>query len=123
MECRIYVFFARGISRFQESPSRQVSGITEYAGIIYIYIHIYIYTRFAYGALRRLWSRTKHRSKQCSASEGEMSKSELSTVDSNAWVEAAQCLRRKDKHTRAVISSAQWLLSKLEQRFRARSGY
>ena len=27
-------------------------------------VYIYIYTRFAYGALRRLWSRTKHMSKQ-----------------------------------------------------------
>ena len=102
----------------------------------------YIYTRSAYGSLRHLWSRTKHRSKQCSASECEMSKSDLSTCDSNAWVEAAQCIRRKITHpisgfersvaskaswgidyertvateqSRAAISSAQWLLSKLEQ--------
>ena len=51
---------------------------------LFIYIYIYIYNRFAYGALRRLWSRTKHGSKQCSAPEGAMSKSELSTNDSNA---------------------------------------
>ena len=73
--------------------------------LAYIYIYINIYTRFAYGALRRLWSRTKHRSKQCSASEGEMSKSDLSTGDSNVWAEAVQCLRRKDKHDRSVISN------------------
>ena len=77
------------------------SNTLELRGARRIYIYIYIYTRFAYGALRHLWSRTKHRSKQCSASEGEMSESELSTGDSNAWVEAAQCLRRKDKHGRS----------------------
>ena len=47
------------------------------------------------------------RSSVVSASEGEMSKSELSTGDSNAWVEAAQGLRRKDKYVREVTSSEQ----------------
>ena len=37
-----------------------------------------------------------------------MSKPERSIVDSNAWVEAVLCIRRKDKHARAVTSSAQW---------------
>ena len=64
-----------------------------------------MYTRFAYGAVRHLWSRTKKRSKKCSASEGEMSKSDLSTGDSNVWIEATQCLRRKDKRDRSVISN------------------
>ena len=30
-----------------------------------LYIYIYIYTRFAYGTWRCLWSRAKHSSKQC----------------------------------------------------------
>ena len=72
------------------------------------YIYIYTFTRFAYSTVRHRWSRTKHRSKQCSVCEGKMSQSELSTGDSNAWVEAAQGLRRKDKYVRAVTSSEQW---------------
>ena len=52
--------------------------------------HIYIYTRFAYGTLRCLCSRTKHSSKQCSDSEGKISKSELSAVALKAQFEAVQ---------------------------------
>ena len=35
-----------------------------YGTYIHIYIYICIYTRFAYGALRRLWIRARQRSKQ-----------------------------------------------------------
>ena len=80
---------------------------------IYIYIYILDSHMAPYGACEAV---KKHRSKQCSVSESEMSKSELSTVDSNAWIEAAQCLRRKDKQARAVISSA---LAEFERVFRA----
>ena len=108
----------------------------------------YIYTRFAYGTLRCLWSRTKHSSQQCSDSEWKIRKSELSAVASKAQFEAVQWLWRKDrlgrtafssaqtlafsvfralrhskKQARAAISSALWLLSTLEQWFRAPSGY
>ena len=86
---------------------------------IYIYIYIYIYTRFAYGTLRCLWSRTKHSSKQCSDSEGQMSKSELTTVDSKAQFEPVQRLRRKDKLVRTAFPSAQTLQNWISTVFRA----
>ena len=80
-----------------------------------IYIYIYIYTRFAYGTLRCLWSRTKYSSKQCTVRSRAISK--------GISKEKRKCFRSKKKQARAVISSAQRPKSKLEQWFRAPSGY
>ena len=80
---RYQAFRNHRVRRFQSSPSMQVSGITEYAGIMYIYmymyINIYIYIKlrgrpplgydfqaqvrgplshfFVYGPLSQHWSR------------------------------------------------------------------
>ena len=48
-------------------------------------------------------------SKQCSDSEGKISKSELSAVALSAQFEAVQCLRRNDRLGRTVFSSPQTL--------------
>jgi len=60
----------------------------------HIHIRQYIHTRFAYGALRCLWIRTKQSSKQWSDSESEMSISELRTLHENVWAAAVQWIRR-----------------------------
>jgi hypothetical protein len=96
-------------------------------------IYIYIYTRFAYGTLRCLRSRTKHSSKQGTVRSRAISKGiskekhawskvlskEKEACSSNAFkgsvaakhvramLSSAQWPRRKKKHARALISSAQ----------------
>ena len=96
-------------------------------------IYIYIYTRFAYGTLRCLRSRTKHSSKQGTVRSRAISKgiskekhawskmlsNEKEACSSNAFkgsvaakhvramLSSAQWPRRKKKHARALISSAQ----------------
>ena len=113
-----------------------------YTTYVFIYNYIYIYTRFAYGTWRCLWSRAKHSSKQCKVrsraipkgiSEGIPQETRKRCRIQRRLLEPRlraltlgrrlRVLPNTKRRARAVISSAKWLRSTPEQRFRAASGY
>ena len=106
-----------------------------------IYIYKYIYTRFANGTWRCLWSRAKHSSKQCEvrsrATSKGISKGTPQETRKRCRIQRRlleprlraltlgrrlRVLPNTEKRARAVISNGKWLRGTPEQRFRAVNG-